>query len=261
MSLLNYNNIPKYDEIKDRLISDGYIICDDVIEKKIFEKIQKYWIKRFDNLKQEKLKSYDRNFVFRLGEENFAVKSENQNDYRFKIQEFLWNEIENTTKDIIIEMHQFTNLSKGLNKNRGLQFTDSKNALSLSVNYYPPEKGYLSPHQDVPDFIMWVIFTLTFKGKHFDEGGLYLISKKGEKIDISQKLKPGSILFFNGSFKHGVDRIKSKKQIGYLSVFPFPINFYNQKTIPKFVKTFLKIYDKIISLLNPQKKVRRGLDY
>jgi len=261
MSILNYNNIPKPEQIKERLENDGYIICNNVIEKKIFDKVQKYWIDRFNELKLKKLKKYDRNFIFRLGEENFSVKSINKNDYRYKIQEFLWNDIEAVTKDIVIEMHQFCNLTKDLYKNRGLQFTDSQNALSLSVNYYPPEKGYLSPHKDTPDFILWMIFTLTFKGQDFDEGGLYLIDKKGNKIHISEKLTPGSILFFNGSYLHGVDKIKSKKNIGYLSVFPFPINFYNQTTIPKSVKIFMKVYDKVVSIIKPTRKVKRGLDY
>lgn len=261
MSILNYNNIPEPKQIKERLKNDGYIICDNVIEKKIFDKVQKYWISRFNKLKSEKLKKYDRNFIFRLGEENFSVKSVNKDDYRYKIQEFLWNDMEELTKNIVIEMHQFCNLIKELNKDRGLHFADSQNALSLSINYYPPEKGYLSQHKDVPDFILWMIFTLTFKGRDFDEGGLYLIDKKGNKIDVSEKLTPGSILFFNGSYLHGVERIKSKKNIGYLSVFPFPINFYNQTMIPKPVKIFMKVYDRIVSIVKPKNAVKRGLDY
>ena len=106
-----------------------------------------------------------------------------------------------------------------------------------------------------------MIFTLTFKGQDFDEGGLYLIDKEGNKIDVSEKLTPGSILFFNGSYTHGIDKIKSKKNIGYLSVFPFPINFYSQTTIPRPVKIFMKVYDKVVSIIKPTRKVKRGLDY
>ena len=32
MSILNYNNIPKPEQIKERLENDGYIICNNVIK-------------------------------------------------------------------------------------------------------------------------------------------------------------------------------------------------------------------------------------
>ena len=66
MSILNYNNIPEPEQIKERLKNDGYIICDNVIEKKIFDKVQKYWIGRFNKLKSKKLKKYFKKKVLLL---------------------------------------------------------------------------------------------------------------------------------------------------------------------------------------------------
>ena len=40
MSILNYNNIPEPEQIKERLKNDGYIICDNVIEKKYLIKFK-----------------------------------------------------------------------------------------------------------------------------------------------------------------------------------------------------------------------------
>ena len=83
-------------------------------------------------------------------------------------------------------LHKFSNLCKKENEDDGLIYSNKKNVLSLSVNYYPPKDGYLSKHKDVKntDLVFWMIFNLTFKDEHFEKGGLLtsispsLLSKK-----------------------------------------------------------------------------------
>lgn len=263
MSILNYKNLPNPNDVIDKIKQDGYIVCNDAIEINTFRKIQNYWINRFKKIDQKKLKEYHRNFIYRLGEKNLINKTTSKDDFRLKIHEFLWNNIEENTRSLITEMHKFSNLCKKINEDDGLIYSNKKNVLSLSVNYYPPKDGYLSKHKDVKntDLIFWMIFNLTFKDEHFEKGGLYLINKNGEKIDLETLSKPGSIIFFNGALDHGIDQILSKNNIGKLSVFPFNTNFYNQETIPNSIKFLMKVYDKIAAKINPNKKVERGLNY
>ena len=213
MNILNYKQIPQPHEVVNQVKENGYLICNNVIDDKIVLALQNFWINRFINTKQSKLKKYYRSFVFRLGDENFWAYSNNKSDYRIKRQEFLWNEMDNNTRSILIEMHKFLNKCLNQNENSGLYYNEDKNVLSLSVNYYPPNKGVLGEHRDASDkdLLLWMIFNLTQKGQHYDEGGLYVINKYDKKINLGDISKPGSILFFNGTLRHGVDRIVSKK--------------------------------------------------
>ena len=263
MNILNYNNLPNPEDVIKKIKSNGFIVCNNVIDIDVFIEIQDYWLKRFKEINGKKLKKYNRNFIYRLGEKNLINKTTSKDDFRLKIHEFLWNDMDGNTRSLITEMHKFSNLCNKIDEDNGLMYSDKKNVLSLSVNYYPPKNGFLSKHKDVKntDLVFWMIFNLTFKGEHFDEGGLYLLDKNGNKIDIDNLSKPGSIIFFNGALEHGIDKISSKKNIGKLSVFPFNTNFYNQATIPVSIKLLMKIYDKIASKISPNKKIKRGLNY
>ena len=73
---------------------------------------------------------------------------------------------------------------------------------------------------------------LIFKGVDSDNGGLVCYSKSGEKIDVDAAMKPGSVLFFDGAQKHGVEKIipfADKKPIGRIAFFAIPVHFHKQK--------------------------------
>ena len=106
-----------------------------------------------------------------------------------------------------------------------------------------------------------MIFNLTQKGQHYDEGGLYVINKYDKKINLDDISKPGSILFFNGTLRHGVDRIVSKKNIGKISVFPFNSYFSTQNDISSWIKNLIKFNEKILRLFNFKKSKNIGLKY
>ena len=261
MTILNYKKIPKPEEVLEIVKENGFLICDNVIDLSVFKKIQKFWIDRFNSIDIERLPKYDRRPNYLLGQNNFTALEDRNNEFRIKIHEFLWNDIESDTRALIIEIHQFTNLCLNREINDGLLFSKSKNALSLSVNYYAPEKGYLAPHEDTKDqeIYLWMIFNLTFKGEHFDKGGLYLIDKTGKKIDLDELASPGSVIFFNGMLTHGVDKIKSSRNIGKISVFPFNTNFLNQDSIPRLFKFLMRLNNKINTILNLNNTSKKDL--
>ena len=263
MDNFNFQKIPEPKDVIYEVKKNGYLICDDIISEKIIKELQDYWISKFKQINTNVLKKYYRSFVFRLGEENFWSFSDKKNDYRIKRQEFLWNEMDNNTRSLIIKMHKFLNKCLNQSENTGLYYSNDKGVLTLSVNYYPPENGYLSEHKDVSDtnMLLWMIFNLTQKGNHFDEGGLYIINAEGKKINLDEISKPGSIIFFNGTLKHGVDRIISKKNIGKISVFPFNAYFLTQKSIPNGIKNLIKAYYKIRKILGMNDKKNIGLKY
>ena len=105
----------------------------------------------------------------------------------------------------------------------------------------------------------WLIFNITIKGKHYDKGGLYLIDRLGNKIDIDQIYSEGSVIFFDGGLPHGVDKISSKNDIGKISFFPFDYKFIKPSEIPNYIKLVLKINNKISHLLGLKSEVNTGL--
>ena len=263
MGILNFEKIPLPHEVMSHVKNNGYLICNNAIDEKTISELQNFWIYKFTNLKKNILKKYFRSFVFRLGDENFWAFSNKKNDYRVKRQEFLWNEMDDNTRNLLVEMHKFTNKCLDQDENSGLFYSNNKNVLTLSVNYYPPNDGFLAEHRDASDkkMLLWMIFNLTGKGDHFDEGGLYIINHKGKKINLDEISEPGSILFFNGTLKHGVDKIISKKNIGKISVFPFNSYFLTQKSIPSGIKNLIKVYYRITKIFGIDKEKNIGLKY
>ena len=58
---------------------------------------------------------------------------------------------------------------------------------------------------------------------------------------------------------HGVDKIKSSRNIGKISVFPFNTNFLNQDSIPRLFKFLMRLNNKINTILNLNKTSKKDL--
>ncbi len=261
MKLIDRSKLPDPKDTINHVKKNGFLICNNVIEYETTRELEKYWIDQFINIRKEEALKYYRSLLLRLGEENFFASSTKKSDYRLKRQEFLWNEMHETTRSIVIEMHKYQNLCLDRDENEGLLYSQKKSALTLSVNYYPPTNGILSEHKDVfdSDLMLWMIFNLTYKGEHYDEGGTYIIDNEGKKINLDDLSGRGSIIFFNGALNHGVDRIISNKNIGKISFFPFNVFFLNQNLIPRSIKNLIKFYEKCGDMLGGKNKKRYGL--
>jgi hypothetical protein len=261
MKIVNYNNLPEPAKVMQEIKDKGYLLCHNVINKDVFLELQNYWISKFDERKKETYDLYRRSFLLRLGDENFwaHTKKEN-NDYRIKRTEFLWNEMHGLTRSTLCELHRFKNLCLNKNSEDGLNYNDNDNVCFLSMNYYPHDKGFLSEHKDIKEgSIFWMVFNLTIKGKHYEKGGLYIIDREGRRVELDDNYKEGSVLFFDGGLSHGVDRIISSSNTGKISFFPFDYNFHKSKDIPNYIKTIIKMNDKISKLLGLSNYSKSGL--
>jgi hypothetical protein len=81
------------------------------------------------------------------------------------------------------------------------------------LHHYPRGGAFMSRHRDThfPKLLassaipfLQVSACMSKKGEDFSEGGGFLISKKGEKVDLESF---GSLVFFDGAIEHGVDCI------------------------------------------------------
>jgi hypothetical protein len=90
---------------------------------------------------------------------------------------------------------------------------------------------------------------LTFKGEDYSEGGLHIVVDN-KQIDVDSLMKPGSVLFYNGAYEHGVKPVKSDTQLGRIAFFSIPAPFLSQKEMPNFIRLIEKIYLKFYRILN-----------
>jgi len=229
------NEFPDPSKILHDVEKDGYKIYHNAINKEIYDKIRKFWLEYFSSDKPQK--EVVRGGFF-IGEENFNAFTETNFWKLFRHFDFLWNEPthEITTK-IMIELHKKRNLAIGTDEDEGLTFSPTCHGLYVSTSYYPPKIGMMEPHEDgYPKdgknlLLMHFMLPVTFKGEDYEKGGLMLWDKNDNKIDVDDIMKPGSILFYLGSQKHGVEKIipYQNKELGRLAIFAIPVIFSKQK--------------------------------
>jgi len=75
---------------------------------------------------------------------------------------------------------------------------------------------------------------INYKNKDYFDGELYL--KDGEIIDLYIILEPGSVVFFDGVYDHGVTPVDSNTTIGRMAFFAIPTYFVRKLEIPSFCK-------------------------
>ena len=79
----------------------------------------------------------------------------------------------------------------------------------LQVSCYPETTGGMDLHQDpiaVQKF--FISGYLSKKGVNFDEGGVYCLNKKNEKVDLEQNIDVGDFSLGLSTIMHGVNKIK-----------------------------------------------------
>ncbi len=164
------------------------------------------------------------------GEPNFDTYSSIPSWSMYRSFEFLWNP-EKISRHLEVhkKLHQFRNLVQGSHENFGLEFNEGHYGIYISTSLYPCSSGHLIKHKDghgVKRIVHYMI-PYTFKGTHYDEGGLYLEDRKGSLIDVDSNVNEGDIIFFDGLINHEVKKIKSKniEAPGRLASFAVPTYF------------------------------------
>ena len=90
----------------------------------------------------------------------------------------------------------------------------------IQVIRYPLNEGYITTHCDASAWQKLNIgICFNEKGKEFNEGGLYLLDKDENKIDIENQLEIGDCFCWIPTIFHGVDipKLKNNKTINWKS--------------------------------------------
>ncbi len=247
---LHYINIKNCDieKVRSEVYSKGYYVVDNLIRNDDFVSMRSHWYKFFNYQLKNKpaLKPVKGNF--HLGEKNFSTYTKDDQWEIFRTFEFYWNksnvsEVE-LTKNIAIDLHKLKNILMKQDVNWGLNYTSvADEGTYLSLSHYPPESGFMAFHKDNVDYgkVFQFMVNLTNKNIDYNEGGLHL-KINNEKVDVDIKMKPGSVLFFDGANSHGVIPVRSKSDIGRIAFFSIPCSFVTRSDVPEFIRFIEKIY-------------------
>ena len=244
------------DSVLDQVKSNGFSVQQDAIDLDTYNPIQKFWMDECDNIKSTKTK-YIRGMFDIIGEANLSGYSNIHDEFFFRYTEYLWNKPKSEdTRELIYAVHKIRNKLLNNDEYDGIAFSQKNNALSLACNIYPNINGCLSEHRDVPDkdkLVLHSYVPITFGGEHFEEGGLYVKDNNDKIHNLDLIAKPGSVVYFNGAFRHGVTKTKSKKNIDRIALYPMHSYFFNSANVSYFLKNLIKLESKIRRKLLGQK--------
>lgn len=214
------------ESIKESLSRLGYSIVKDVIPISVIDTLKEFWLSRIikpDKNAEVVWKPY-------LGERNSIGHSSDHFQHMFRAVDLPWNEpIHHLTRQLCNELNFIRNRICGLQPDYNLKYRTDNHGMYVSATYYPPGKGYLGKHSDdiEDDNLIHFVVPVTFKGLEYDSGGLFLIDKNGQHVDVDGMMKPGDILFYSGKCHHGVELIQSNREnpIGRIQIFGVPVHF------------------------------------
>jgi len=248
---LDYKNILK------QIVNEGYYVLEDFAPKAHIELMREHWVSYFKSKKYSDGKKNIHKTGISLGDENFLAYSFDKDIKMLRKVEYLWNKpTEKLSMDYAIKLNQIRNKLMNKDDNYGLVFSPEQIAMHLQINFYPAEEGFMYQHVDGSQKYPMINITmnLTNKNEDFEDGGIELIKKNNQKINLDDLSKPGDIIIFDGNLKHEVKMITSKKGIGRIGIFPIIIRFYKNQEIPHFLKKAFHAYFAIQRRLGLLKK-------
>ena len=243
------DNFPSPDQITKDIQETGFKVYSNAIVTDVYDEIRTFWLDYFS--KDQPHREVARGDLL-LGEENFNSYTDKKFWSLYRHFDFLWNEpTHQLTTDIAIELHKIRNNALNLPVEYGLNYNPECYGFYISTSYYPPN-GMMTPHSDgFPDNkkkfqLLHFMLPITFQGQDYQDGGLVIYDKNDQKINVDEIMTPGSIIFYDGLFKHGVDKIipYENKNIGRLAMFAVPVYFLKEKPIQKNINRFSKMFSK-----------------
>ena len=213
-------------KIRNKISSDGFVVLNNIVSPDLIKTLRSNWL---DHIKTNKSNSrfVRGNLVF--GEDNFLSYSKISKWCMYRNFDFLWNKpTDQKSTELCVYFHKLRNKIQGIDENYGISYNSENYGIYISTSLYKPEEGMLEFHSDghtdddTP--ILHYMIPLSFKGKDYSDGGLCVYSKNGIKHNVDDMCSPGSIIFFDGRNKHGVDLIEGKS-VGRLAIFAVPTFF------------------------------------
>lgn len=224
--------------VKADLERDGYSIVRKLIPGKYWQSMREFWLDRYAGGAHGRV-----TWAPYLGQENHVGFSADAFQHLYRACDFLWNEpMHADTREVSIRMNALRNLILGEDPSYGLRYADRRYGLFVSTSYYPPGNGFMDSHQDSVKkdaVLIHCLAPLTMQGTDYAKGGMVIVDRHGNAIDVDAQLAPGDAVYYDGSLKHGVARIEPipGKNLGRLQFLPLPTLFRTFKNNPRALNT------------------------
>ncbi len=214
------------DSVRSSVEDSGYAIVHDVVAPADVAAMRDFWIAEFarcENVAPLVWGPY-------LGEANGAMFDRREEHCVYRSFDYLWNPpYHRLTREIGLALNRVRNRIVGNEDRCGELFSEDRYGVYVTTSYYPPGEGRMWEHGDgTEEHVHWhYILPLTFRGPDYDSGGLYLIDRRGVRIDVDAEMRAGSVVFFDGQLRHGVERITGRgdEPVGRLQMFAIPVLF------------------------------------
>ena len=209
--------------LRESLERDGYAVGKAMVPKELIADIRAHWHQELSKPRGDSALIWGPYF----GEPNKIIRDKSTTHTMVRAFDMLWNQpMHAPTRSLCLALSRFRNQVAGVFSHDSELMTPERYGAYVTVTLYPPNEGWLVEHEDgVPNRRHWhFLVPLTFRGPDFKDGGLYMIDRHGNRIDVEQHVEAGDVLFFDANLRHGVDRIVGHdgSDVGRMQCFSIP---------------------------------------
>ncbi len=213
-------------QIREAIVDRGYCVVERLISPDDVAALRDFWLAAF----APNSPTGPVIWTPYLGEPNRIMFHSNEYGRLYRSYDFLWNSpLHEKTREIALKLDLMRNAVVEMDPHAGQMFAPDRYGIYITTSYYPPSNGELPEHRDYTDGRRhWhYVLPLTFKGTDFFSGGLFLTDRSGQQIDLEAGVTPGSVIFYDGTLPHRVDRIDdgARANLGRLQMFAIQTHF------------------------------------
>jgi hypothetical protein len=212
--------------IRRAIEGPGFFVSPDLVPQENITAMRNFWLAEFARSHRPAPIVWGPY----LGEPNNVLYDETPTLSLYRSFDYLWNSpFDALTRRVALDLNRARNRIVEQDDRCGELMTEDRYGIYVTTSLYPCGRGWMQLHPDTArDRRHWhFILPLTFRGEHFTEGGLMLRDRGGKTVDIDALVTPGSVVFYDGTLEHGVDRIGGApgKDSGRLQMFAIPTFF------------------------------------
>ena len=209
------------DAVRAEIELHGLSIAKNVVPTSVVKTLRETWLRAYE----KPVMSAPVIWGPFLGEANRILFHRSHTCCMYRSYDFLWNPpIDPLTREIGLALNRIRNEVAESPPFSGEIIQSDRYGIYVTTTYYPSGEGWLVEHEDQADSRRHWHYTLqlTHKGNSYVDGGLYLVSRSGEKVDVDARVKPGDLVFFDGTRPHGVKAVSGGAGLGRLQMFSIP---------------------------------------
>ena len=220
------------EEAREQVEEVGFAIVKKLVPESRIHRMRSFWIDTFTHDRPSNRVTW----TPYMGQTNNIGFTSDSFQHLYRAVDFLWNEpLHAETRQVCLRVHALRNLILGEDPYFGIRFTDARSGIFVTASYYPGGAGHMAMHSDGVSNnkpLLHSLVPITFKGRDYKEGGMLVVDRKGQKVDVDGRVGTGGAIFYDGSLDHAVMPVVAfeGETLGRIQAFPIPTVFTNVET-------------------------------